>query len=85
MDRILYESQRQGRISFYMTSAGEEARLFHLLKIYMFLNPKTCFKASHVGSAAALSPEDLVYAQYRETGVLLWRGFTTEQCVNQVT
>ena len=25
MDRILYESQRQGRISFYMTSYGEEA------------------------------------------------------------
>ena len=25
MDRILYDSQRQGRISFYMTSYGEEA------------------------------------------------------------
>lgn len=25
MDRILYESQRQGRISFYMTNHGEEA------------------------------------------------------------
>jgi 2-oxoisovalerate dehydrogenase E1 component alpha subunit len=25
MDRILYESQRQGRISFYMTNYGEEA------------------------------------------------------------
>lgn len=25
MDKILYESQRQGRISFYMTSEGEEA------------------------------------------------------------
>lgn len=24
MDRILYESQRQGRISFYMTNYGEE-------------------------------------------------------------
>lgn len=24
-DRILYESQRQGRISFYMTNYGEEA------------------------------------------------------------
>ena len=27
MDKILYESQRQGRISFYMTSYGEEATL----------------------------------------------------------
>lgn len=25
MDKILYESQRQGRISFYMTNEGEEA------------------------------------------------------------
>ena len=25
MDKILYESQRQGRISFYMTNYGEEA------------------------------------------------------------
>ena len=25
MDKILYESQRQGRISFYMTNTGEEA------------------------------------------------------------
>ncbi|PVU93597.1 hypothetical protein BB561_003163 [Smittium simulii] len=25
MDQILYEAQRQGRISFYMTSFGEEA------------------------------------------------------------
>lgn len=24
MDRIMYESQRQGRISFYMTNYGEE-------------------------------------------------------------
>jgi 2-oxoisovalerate dehydrogenase E1 component alpha subunit len=48
MDTILYESQRQGRISFYMTTFGEEATL--------------------IGSAAALEPDDLVYAQYRETG-----------------
>lgn len=48
MDRILYESQRQGRISFYMTSYGEEA--------------------THIGSAAALKPDDLVYGQYRESG-----------------
>lgn len=25
LDKILYESQRQGRISFYMTNFGEEA------------------------------------------------------------
>lgn len=25
MDTVFYEAQRQGRISFYLTSAGEEA------------------------------------------------------------
>uniref|UniRef100_W5NA50 2-oxoisovalerate dehydrogenase subunit alpha n=1 Tax=Lepisosteus oculatus TaxID=7918 RepID=W5NA50_LEPOC len=55
MDRILYESQRQGRISFYMTNYGEEG--------------------THIGSAAALSPNDLVFGQYREAGVLMYRGF----------
>ncbi|KAJ6634129.1 2-oxoisovalerate dehydrogenase subunit alpha, mitochondrial [Pseudolycoriella hygida] len=63
MDKILYESQRQGRISFYMTNSGEEA--------------------SHVGSAAALSNNDLVYAQYREAGVLVWRGFTISDFIDQ--
>lgn len=63
MDKILYESQRQGRISFYMTNFGEEA--------------------SHIGSAAALSEKDWVYAQYREAGVLVWRGFTISDFVNQ--
>jgi len=49
MDKILYESQRQGRISFYMTNTGEEA--------------------VQIGSAAALTLEDMIYAQYRETGM----------------
>lgn len=48
MDKILYESQRQGRISFYMTNSGEEA--------------------VQIGSAAALTLEDMIYAQYREAG-----------------
>ncbi|KAH1181047.1 hypothetical protein KIL84_001981 [Mauremys mutica] len=55
MDRILYESQRQGRISFYMTNYGEEG--------------------THVGSAAALDDADLVFGQYREAGVLMYRGY----------
>ena len=63
MDRILYESQRQGRISFYMTSYGEEG--------------------THFGSAAALRDDDLVFGQYREAGVLMYRGFTLEQYMSQ--
>ncbi|RWS02087.1 hypothetical protein B4U79_07323, partial [Dinothrombium tinctorium] len=63
MDRILYESQRQGRISFYMTNYGEEGAQF--------------------GSAAALDFKDLIFGQYRETGVLLWRGFKVQQAIDQ--
>lgn len=65
MDKLLYEAQRQGRISFYMTSSGEEA--------------------THFGSAHALHPEDPIYAQYRETGVLLHRGLPLQQMLHQLT
>jgi 2-oxoisovalerate dehydrogenase E1 component alpha subunit len=40
-------------------------------------------EAMQVGSAAALSPDDLIYAQYRELGVLLWRGMSITQLTNQ--
>ncbi|KAK2582644.1 hypothetical protein KPH14_004923 [Odynerus spinipes] len=63
MDKIMYESQRQGRISFYMTNSGEEA--------------------VQIGSASALTLEDTIYAQYREAGVLLWRGFHISKFMNQ--
>lgn len=36
-----------------------------------------------IGSASALKPQDVVLAQYREVGVLLWRGFTVQQCADQ--
>lgn len=63
MDHILYEAQRQGRISFYMTSTGEEA--------------------TTVGSGSALDDRDVIFAQYREQGILAYRGFTLEQFCNQ--
>lgn len=63
MDKILYESQRQGRISFYMTNNGEEG--------------------THIGSASALNDNDLIYAQYREAGILIWRGYKIEQFIDQ--
>lgn len=63
MDKIFYDAQRQGRISFYMTSFGEEA--------------------THIGCSSALDKEDVIYAQYREAGVLMWRGFTLEQFAHQ--
>jgi 2-oxoisovalerate dehydrogenase E1 component alpha subunit len=64
LDRIMYDSQRQGRISFYMVSAGEEGIA--------------------VGSASALEPDDVIFAQYRETGVFAQRGFTLKDFMNQL-
>ncbi|KAK4764161.1 hypothetical protein SAY87_013599 [Trapa incisa] len=64
MDTIFYEAQRQGRISFYVTTVGEEA--------------------INIASAAALTAHDLVFPQYREPGVLLWRGFTLQEFAHQL-
>ncbi|KAL9578094.1 MAG: hypothetical protein Q9212_005940, partial [Teloschistes hypoglaucus] len=64
MDVIMFDAQRQGRLSFYMVSAGEEGIA--------------------VGSASALFPEDVVFAQYRETGVFQQRGFTLEDFMSQL-
>uniref|UniRef100_A0A1D1ZH66 3-methyl-2-oxobutanoate dehydrogenase (2-methylpropanoyl-transferring) n=1 Tax=Anthurium amnicola TaxID=1678845 RepID=A0A1D1ZH66_9ARAE len=63
MDTIFYEAQRQGRISFYLTTNGEEA--------------------INIASPAALTMDDVVFPQYREPGVLLWRGFTLQEFANQ--
>jgi 2-oxoisovalerate dehydrogenase E1 component alpha subunit len=63
MDNVLYDAQRQGRISFYMTAGGEEA--------------------VHIGTACALKDDDPVMAQYREQGVLMWRGFSLQQFADQ--
>jgi 2-oxoisovalerate dehydrogenase E1 component alpha subunit len=64
MDLIMYDAQRQGRISFYMNSDGEEGVA--------------------VGSASALSPEDVIFLQYREQGVLAQRGFTLTEFMAQL-
>jgi len=40
-------------------------------------------EATHVGSAAALKHDDIIFAQYRELGVLLYRGFTVQQAADQ--
>ncbi|KAH9823986.1 thiamine diphosphate-binding protein [Melampsora americana] len=59
----MYNLQRHGRISFYMTSYGEEASI--------------------VGSSAAWNDDDIVFAQYREQGVLLWRGCSLDNLMSQ--
>ncbi|USW48142.1 Putative dehydrogenase, E1 component, thiamine diphosphate-binding protein [Septoria linicola] len=64
MDVIMFDAQRQGRVSFYMVSAGEEGIA--------------------VGSANALSPDDPIFAQYRETGIFQHRGFTFDDFMAQL-
>lgn len=64
LDERMVAAQRQGRISFYLASTGEEA--------------------SAVASAAALKFDDMIMSQYREQGALAYRGYTTEQFMNQM-
>jgi 2-oxoisovalerate dehydrogenase E1 component alpha subunit len=64
LDDRMVASQRQGRISFYITCKGEEA--------------------SVIGSAAALSEDDMIMAQYREQAALRYRGFSTTNFMNQM-
>eukprot|EP00523_Entomoneis_sp_CCMP467_P002801 CAMPEP_0168762994 /NCGR_PEP_ID=MMETSP0724-20121128/24131_1 /TAXON_ID=265536 /ORGANISM="Amphiprora sp., Strain CCMP467" /LENGTH=578 /DNA_ID=CAMNT_0008812177 /DNA_START=122 /DNA_END=1858 /DNA_ORIENTATION=+ len=40
-------------------------------------------EAIHMGAASALELNDQVFSQYREQGVLMWRGFSLEQFTNQ--
>lgn len=41
-------------------------------------------EACAVGSAAALEPSDWMYPQYREAGILFWRGFPIESYVHHM-
>lgn len=64
VDDRMITLQRQGIITFAMSSLGEEA--------------------CAVASAAALSKEDWMYPQYREAGIMFWRGFTVQQYVHHM-
>jgi len=59
-----------------MNSAQRQGRI-------SFYMQATGEEATHIGSASALSPEDMVFAQYREQGVLLWRGFSLQEAIDQ--
>lgn len=40
-------------------------------------------EASQIGSASVLASNDMVFTQYREAGVLFWRGFSVQQAADQ--
>ncbi|CCB92000.1 2-oxoisovalerate dehydrogenase subunit alpha,mitochondrial [Waddlia chondrophila 2032/99] len=63
-DERMITLQRQGVISFAMSSKGEEC--------------------CAVASAAALKASDWMYPQYREAGIVFWRGMSVEDYVNHM-
>lgn len=64
IDERMITLQRQGIITFAMSSLGEEA--------------------CAVASAHALEMEDWMYPQYREAGIIFWRGFTPQQYIHHM-
>lgn len=64
LDIRMMKAQRQGKISFYLTCAGEEGAV--------------------TAAAAGLHSEDVILAQYREQAALRYRGFQTEDFINQL-
>lgn len=64
VDEKMITIQRQGMISFALSSRGEEA--------------------CAVASAAALSIDDWIYPQYRESGVMFFRGFAIQQYIHHM-
>ena len=73
MDRILYESQRQVCVCIHEFSDFSTERLGKVnlpllqgrISFYMTNYGE---EGTHVGSAAALDPNDMVFGQYREAG-----------------
>jgi len=60
-------------------------QLLHMLQgRFSFFMTSNGEEATIIGSAAALSPEDHIFSQYREHGALLYRGFTFLEMANQV-
>lgn len=64
VDDRMITLQRQGIITFAMSSLGEEC--------------------CAVASAAALEMGDWIYPQYRESGVIFWRGFTPQEYIHHM-
>jgi 2-oxoisovalerate dehydrogenase E1 component alpha subunit len=46
--------------------------------MHRFYMTSTGEEATQIASAAALRAEDEVFGQYREPGVLMWRGFSLQ-------
>ncbi len=82
MDERLYKAQRM--VNFILVPPPTHTHIHTcaqgLISFYMMASGE---EGTHFGSAAALSHDDPVYAQYREAGVLMWRGYTLTNFMNQ--
>lgn len=80
LDNVLYQSQRQGRISFYMQSSGEEAAIVGSAAAMQggdeIFGQYVCLLPTEVASLDADRPQ-------REGGALLYRGFTLKALMAQ--
>ena len=79
-DNTLLRAQRQMIRLRQMDNILQNAQRQGRISFYMTCRGE---EAIHIGSAAALRPQDVILAQYREQGLLMWRGFTLDQFTNQ--
>ena len=92
MDLIMFDAQRQGRLSFYMvgllrlpvphSTTVRPTPLTHDSPASSQVSAGE--EGIAVGSASALTPDDVIFAQYREAGVLQYRGFTLKDFMSQL-
>jgi len=79
-DNTLLRAQRQMIRLRQMDNILQNAQRQGRISFYMTCRGE---EAIHIGSASALKQQDVILAQYREHGLLMWRGFTLEQFTNQ--
>jgi len=77
---ILLSSYRQMVRLRQMDTILQNAQRQGRISFYMCCRGE---EAVHFGSASALTLKDTIFAQYREAGILMWRGFTLQQFTDQ--
>lgn len=82
MDEQLYKAQRMVSGDHFDSNLISTAILLFqgLISFYMMCSGE---EAVLFGTAVALDSADEVYSQYREAGVIMWRGFTLDNFMNQ--
>lgn len=79
-DNTLLRAQRQMIRLRQMDNVLQNVQRQGRISFYMTCRGE---EAIHIGSATALRSQDVILAQYREQGLLMWRGFTLDQFTNQ--